>query len=107
VAAHAGVADHRTDDLVLAVSEIAANTMRYGGGSGVLTTWLTDTGVICEVADHGRIEHLLAGRQRPTPDQLGGRGLWLTNQLCDLVQIRVGQEGNIVRIHQHASRSPG
>jgi hypothetical protein len=26
--------------------------------------------------------------KRPGFDQLGGRGLWLANQLCDLVQIR-------------------
>jgi anti-sigma regulatory factor (Ser/Thr protein kinase) len=38
---------------------------------------------------------------RIRPDQLawGGRGLWLANQLCDLVQIRSGARGTVVRLH--------
>jgi hypothetical protein len=38
---------------------------------------------------------LEAGQNHPG----GGRGLWLTNQLCDLVQIRSGDAGTVVRAH--------
>lgn len=100
-AVQAGLAKGRADDLVLAVSEIVTNSVRHGGGSGTFAIWVSGAGVICEVADTGRIEHPLAGRQRPGPDQAGGRGLWLVNQLCDLVQIRVAAQGSTVRIHQH------
>jgi len=31
----------------------------------------------------------------------GGWGLWLANQLCDLVQLRELPEGSVVRLHQH------
>jgi anti-sigma regulatory factor (Ser/Thr protein kinase) len=33
----------------------------------------------------------------PLSDE-GGRGLWLANQLCDLVQIRSGENGTVVRL---------
>ena len=88
---------------MLAVSEIAANSACHRDGSGTFAVWITDASVICEVRDRGRIEHPLAGRLRPGPDQPGGRGLWLANQLCDLVQIRVTARGSTVRLHQHAS----
>jgi anti-sigma regulatory factor (Ser/Thr protein kinase) len=29
----------------------------------------------------------------------GGRGLWLVNQLCDLVQLRSSAAGGVVRLH--------
>ena len=40
----------------------------------------------------------LAGRLRPPPTQEGGRGLWLANQLCDLVQIRSRPGRTTVRL---------
>ena len=39
------------------------------------------------------------GRHLPAWDDVGGRGLWLANQLCDLVQIRSRATGTTVRIH--------
>jgi hypothetical protein len=29
----------------------------------------------------------------------GGRGLWIVNHLCDLVQLRSSPAGNVVRLH--------
>jgi len=43
----------------------------------------------------------LAGRVRPSVAQPNGRGLWLVNQLCDLVQLRTLADGTVVRVHQH------
>ena len=34
---------------------------------------------------------------------MGGRGVWLANQLCDLVQIRSGAAGTVVRLHARRS----
>jgi anti-sigma regulatory factor (Ser/Thr protein kinase) len=39
------------------------------------------------------------GRARPTFDQESGRGLWMVNQLCDLVQIRSSPADTVVRLH--------
>jgi anti-sigma regulatory factor (Ser/Thr protein kinase) len=98
-AAQAGLEELRASDLVLAVHELATNSVRHGGGQGVLRMWEDDGAVVCEVRDAGRIEHPLAGRRRPNSDQLGGHGLWLINQLCDLVQIRALPGGGAVRVH--------
>jgi anti-sigma regulatory factor (Ser/Thr protein kinase) len=54
---------------------------------------------LCEVRDRGRIVEPLVGRLPPPLDRHGGRGLWLVNHLCDLVQIRSTEAGSVVRVH--------
>jgi anti-sigma regulatory factor (Ser/Thr protein kinase) len=95
----AGLALERREDVVLAVNEIATNSIRHGGGTGLLRIWREPDALICEVTDAGRIDDPLAGRERPTGAQIGGYGLWLANQVCDLVQVRSGPEGSTVRVH--------
>jgi anti-sigma regulatory factor (Ser/Thr protein kinase) len=98
----AGLSRRRTHDLVLAVHEIATNSVRHGGGRGVLRVWFEGGSLICDVRDSGRIARQpLVGRVRPALDQSGGWGLWLANQLCDLVQLRELPHGSVVRLHQH------
>lgn len=96
-----GLAAEHTEQLVLAIDELATNSIRYGGGSGVLRCWREADIVLCEVQDEGRIEAPLVGRRRPAPEAHSGRGVWLVNQLCDLVQIRSGPPGTVVRVHKH------
>jgi anti-sigma regulatory factor (Ser/Thr protein kinase) len=86
-------------DLVLAVTELGANSARHGGGRGRLRIWRDDRRLVCEVGDRGRIVDPLAGRRRPETGQLGGYGLWLANQVCELVQIRTFATGGVVRLH--------
>ena len=83
-----GFQRQRVDDLVLAAHELVSNSVRHGGGAGTIRVWHDGQAVICDVSDTGRIGHPLVGRQLPADDSLGGRGLWMANQLCDLVQIR-------------------
>ena len=64
-AGEAGLSATATSDLVLAVNEVATNSVRHGGGEGVLSAWLTDEMVIFEVADAGAFADPLAGRVRP------------------------------------------
>lgn len=98
-AAAYGLDPARTGDLVLIVNEIATNSVRYGGGSGTLRMWEDTASVICEVRDRGRILDPLAGRTKPPADRGSGFGLWLANELCDLVQIRSFPTGSVVRVH--------
>jgi anti-sigma regulatory factor (Ser/Thr protein kinase) len=98
-AAQARLAGDRVEDLVLAINELVTNSVQYGDGGGQLLIWQETELLICEVRDRGRIEDPLVGRVRPARDQSGGRGLWLVNQLCDLVQIRVTPAGTVVRVH--------
>lgn len=85
-------------DLVVAASELAANSVAHGGGAGTLRIWRELGRLVVELQDAGTIEEPLVGRLRPEPTQEGGRGLWLANQLCDLVQIRSGSSGTQIRL---------
>jgi anti-sigma regulatory factor (Ser/Thr protein kinase) len=89
----------RTEDIVLAVNELATNSLRHGGGIGTLLIWTEADTLLCEVQDRGHITEPLVGRDPPIPKQTTGRGLWLVNHLCDLVQIRSPPTGSVVRVH--------
>lgn len=89
----------RTEDLVLAVNEAASNSVRHGGGSGTLFVWEDGKVLLSELRDGGHIDDPLVGRETPTLEQLRGRGVWLANQLCDLVQVRSTSDGVAVRLH--------
>jgi anti-sigma regulatory factor (Ser/Thr protein kinase) len=99
VAEQVGMNPRAIADLVTATSELAANSVLHGGGRGTLRLWCEGGDLLAEVEDGGRIEEPLAGRLRPGIQQEGGRGLWLANQLCDLVRIRSGERGTVVRLH--------
>ncbi len=98
-AAEAGLDDEPTGDLLVAVNEVATNSVRYAHGHGTLIIWREVDRVLCEVRDRGVLDDPLVGRERPSPGWARGRGLWLANQFCDLVQIRSTLEGNVVRLH--------
>jgi anti-sigma regulatory factor (Ser/Thr protein kinase) len=99
----AGLREPRAGDLVLAVDEVSTNSIVHGGGQGVVRTWCEPDAIICEVSDGGAIVEPLAGREQPPDGTLGGHGLWLCNQLCDLVQVRSFADGGVVRLHMRRS----
>jgi anti-sigma regulatory factor (Ser/Thr protein kinase) len=106
-ARRAGLPPRRVSDLVIAVSELAANTLAHTSGPGTLTLWVTDDEVICQVQDQGQITDPLAGTVRAAPDAPGGgRGLWVVHQVCDRVEIRTGPAGTTVRVHMRRSPRP-
>ena len=86
---------------MLAVHELASNSILHGGGIGVVRAWHDDGAAVCEVRDRGRFDDLLAGRTTPAADQLGGWGLWIANHACDLVE-RTGPAGTTVRVRVRA-----
>lgn len=98
-AARFGFDAKKANDLVVAVNEVATNSLQHGGGEGLLRVWTEQGSLICEIRDRGRIDRPLLGRERPGLGQDGGLGVWLANQLCDLVQIRTFPEGSVVRLH--------
>ena len=106
VAAHAhaaGLGGNRLDDLVLAMDELACNSIRHGGGAGQLRIWEEDRTLLCEVRDGGLIDDPMVGRVRPTGERVGGYGMWMVHQLCDLVQVRTSRQGTVVRVHTKLS----
>jgi anti-sigma regulatory factor (Ser/Thr protein kinase) len=100
-AAEAGMSDDRSREFQIAVNEVATNTIVHTDGLGTLRVWGDDEAVVCEITDEGRITDPLAGRRRVGPDQASGRGLLLAAMMSDLLQIVVGETGNIIRIHKN------
>jgi anti-sigma regulatory factor (Ser/Thr protein kinase) len=96
-----GLAAERVEDLVLAANELAGNSIRHGGGRGRLRLWRESDTLVCEISDRGAIRDQLVGRVQPDVFAVSGRGMWIANQLCDLVQIRSSGSGSIVRAHMH------
>jgi anti-sigma regulatory factor (Ser/Thr protein kinase) len=94
----AGLDQTRGADLLLAVNEVAANTVRHAGGSGDLRLWREDGTVVAELCDAGRLTDQLAGR-RPAAVHAGRCGLLLVNFLCDLVRTHTGPDGTTTRLY--------
>lgn len=106
-ALRAGLPPGRANDLVIAVSELAANTWVHTSGPGTLTIWVTDDEVICQAQDQGQITDPQAGMVHHVPDAPGGgRGLGVVSQVCDQVEISTGQAGTTVRVHMLRSPRP-
>jgi anti-sigma regulatory factor (Ser/Thr protein kinase) len=100
-----GLAD-RAPDVALVASELATNSVLHGGGRGLLRLWRQHTTLICDVRDRGHVADPLVGRRRPVDGQVGGRGLWVVNQICDLLQVRSSPLGTTVRAHISFDDSP-
>jgi anti-sigma regulatory factor (Ser/Thr protein kinase) len=102
VAEHAsqvGVGMNRRIELVVAVNEVATNSVKYGGGGGVVRIWSEPRRLVYEIRDRGRLDDPLVDRRLPDAADTHGRGLWMANQLCDLVQVRSSAAGTVVRLH--------
>lgn len=95
----AGLKEGRIRDIVLAVNEVATNSLCHGGGLAYVRAWKEDGALLCEVSDSGHFDMPLVDRERPARDAAASRGLWLTNHLADLVQIQSSPTGTIVRLH--------
>jgi anti-sigma regulatory factor (Ser/Thr protein kinase) len=94
----AGLSPRRVSDLAVAASELAANSVLYGGGRGLATIWGEHGAVFVEVADAGTIADPNVGRRRPDPGAEHGRGLYIANQLCDEIVIDSGPIGTRIRL---------
>ena len=98
-AIQAGLTEARAIDLTLAVSEVAANTVKHAKSPGSLKIWYDTREIVCQIHDEGIITDPLAGRREPSLDALGGHGLWIVNQVCDQVDLLSDQTGTTIRLH--------
>jgi anti-sigma regulatory factor (Ser/Thr protein kinase) len=89
----------RITDLVLAASEVAANTLRHTKAGGTVHLWHDADEVLCQITDSGIIADRLAGYRVPADDLPSGKGLWLVNQVCDLVEVRSSTDGTTICLH--------
>lgn len=95
----AGLVRDRAEDLRAAVNEVATNTLVHTDAPGVLYCWSTETYVVCEIRDRGVVNDPLFARRAPAEAQIGGHGLMMVHQLCDLVRTYTGEDGVVVRMH--------
>ena len=98
-ARNAGLSESRTSDVVIAANEVITNSLLHAGGAASVRTWKADGAFVCEVTDSGHFDRPLIDRERPARDPHASRGLWLSNHLCDLVQIQSNSRGTTVRLH--------
>ncbi len=95
----APLAPSRRDDLILAINEAATNALEHGDEPRLARLWRAGAHVVAEVVAGGRIDDPLVGRRRPAQDAARGRGVWIINQVCDLVQLC--QDGAVSRLRLH------
>jgi anti-sigma regulatory factor (Ser/Thr protein kinase) len=100
-----GLTPAQVADLTVAASELASNSILYGGGRGLLTVWDEEGAVLVEVADAGTIADPMVGQMRPDPSEEHGRGLYIANQLCDAVAIDSSATGTRVRLRMEVGGS--
>lgn len=93
----AGLDVERVWAIGLAVQETAAAVARASGAAS-LRVWTDPDALVCELRDPGMMEDPMVGRRLPRPSEQDERGLWLANQLCDLVQVRSTTAGAVIRI---------
>lgn len=93
-----GLSEERADEFVYAVNEVISNSFRHGDGKADVALWAEGNALVCEVHDGGHIVDPLTGRIPPSLTRSSGRGLWMVNHLCDLVQVRSPQSGTSVRM---------
>jgi len=103
-ARQAGLPEPRAVDLVLAVSEVAANTVRHAKSPGALKIWYDTKEIVCQIQDEGTITDPLAGHRQPSLEANGGHGLWIVNQVCDEVEMRSDEAGTTIRLHMDLPR---
>ncbi|MDX8149381.1 anti-sigma factor RsbA family regulatory protein [Lentzea sp. BCCO 10_0061] len=80
------------EDLMLAVNELATNSILHASGRGVLRMWREGDTVVCEVSDEGT-------GFPPSFTGLSGFGIVMVNLLCDLVRTHTSHSGTTVRVY--------
>jgi anti-sigma regulatory factor (Ser/Thr protein kinase) len=111
-ASRAGFPDHRVEDMVLAIHELAANAVLHGAGAGRLRIWDLAGALHCQVDDgalaSGDPVAPGAGHEDgeatqtespPSPSALGswwatpGHGLWVVQKIADQFRVTFGAHG--------------
>jgi anti-sigma regulatory factor (Ser/Thr protein kinase) len=112
-AVQAGLPESRSDDLVIAVHELAANAVRHGAGAGRLRMWERDGALYCQVDDSGSpASGGDAGPVRPDGNVadrwpfLQGHGLWLVRLVADQISVFSGPDGTCATVVFSCGQDP-
>jgi anti-sigma regulatory factor (Ser/Thr protein kinase) len=94
----AGLPSSAVERLAIATHEVVTNAIMYGGGRATIRIDIDDTRLVVTVADRGTGWSGSAPAARPAAEQLGGRGLWLADNLCDEMTIARTPTGTTIRL---------
>ncbi|MEV0128656.1 ATP-binding protein [Dactylosporangium sp. NPDC050688] len=94
-----GMSESRTELLMLAVNELATNTMQHTSGGGRVRVWADAGQLVCDVVDQGPPRTFR--RPMPSPDAVSGRGLAIVERICDQVESVSAPDGTTVRMRLH------
>jgi MEDS: MEthanogen/methylotroph, DcmR Sensory domain len=98
-AAEYGVEGDRADMLVLAVSEVGAYLKSRPPGVATVRTWEQPGAVVCDFRQPGgSITDPFLGLRPAELEPSDGDGLWLTNQICDWMEVRSGPGGCAIQL---------
>ncbi len=96
--ADVGLPTDRIHQFTVALSEVATNAILHANGSATMTITSSGTALMVEVRDHGTGLRTNPRPALPHPTQIGGRGLWLAEQLCDAIDINSSTGGTTIRM---------
>jgi anti-sigma regulatory factor (Ser/Thr protein kinase) len=106
-AAELGLSAELANDVVIAVHELASNSVRHGPGCGRLLIWASPKALTCEVAD-GAAALPADSPAPPEPAPTGtadlpwpveaGHGLWLAGKVADRLTVQHDDQGSTVTI---------
>ena len=95
--ASCGMGAPDTDDIVIAVDEIATNALEHGKPPACVRGWSTPDALFVQVDDQGRASiPATTGYQRPSTDARRGRGIWIARHLADVMTTHTGSTGTTV-----------
>ncbi|WP_373294389.1 ATP-binding protein [Planobispora rosea] len=96
-AAAIGLRPGRVQELVVAVNELATNTLEHTSAGGRLSMWSEQRMLVCQVDDDGHVVDPLASRVQPAGAR--GHGLMVVNRLCDLMRVHSRPGRTMIRLH--------
>lgn len=95
-----GFSDSASDDVVIALVEIATNGLLHGRPPVRIRGWWQGETLVAQVDDTGgRRLPATAGYLAPGVEPGAARGLWLARQLADVVSVHTADSTTSVRLH--------
>jgi anti-sigma regulatory factor (Ser/Thr protein kinase) len=87
--------ERRTDDVVIAIHELAANVVQHGAGRGRLRMWQVPGALRFQVDDGARPASLNGAGPNAADHwpYLKGHGLWLVREVADRMSVISGPGG--------------
>jgi anti-sigma regulatory factor (Ser/Thr protein kinase) len=93
----AALGDRDTEDIVIAVDEIATNALEHGQPPARVRGWSTADAVFVRVDDQGRTGiPQTTGYIRPPTTARRGRGVWMARHLADVLTTHHSSTGTTV-----------